>query len=461
MLPTDTIAAPATAQSAGAIAVIRISGKQALPILSEIFVKKKPYSIEKLKSHTLHLGEVYDEDMLIDQVVAGIFRAPHSYTGGDVVELSCHGSLYIVNRLMQLLQKKGIRTAQPGEFTLRAYLNKKLDLAQAEAVADLIAAESEAAHQTALQHIRGGYSQTIQDLRKQLIHLSVMLELELDFSEEDVEFASRKEIENLLQQIIRELSTLKQSFHVGQFFKNGVPVVIAGKPNAGKSTLLNALLNEERAIVSDIAGTTRDTIEEQVEIGGILFRFIDTAGLRIADNAIEEMGIEKTHHALAKAALILYVFDASSYTAESLKDELESLLASLPPAGVRIIPVANKCDKATDQTTKTLPADGVILSALHKQHIDTLKEKMLEITNLQKVSESHASIVTNARHADAVDAALNACLQAEEALKNGVSNDLLAQDLKTALRCIGQITSDVDVDKDILGLIFSAFCIGK
>ena len=333
----DTICALATAGGVGAIGVIRVSGPQTFPLVNALFKGK---NLERVDSHTLHFGKIMQGETVLDEVVAAVYRNPKSYTGEDTIELSCHGSPYILQKILELLVHKGARLAKPGEFTLRAFLNKKLDLSQAEAVADLIAADSAASHQTAMQQMRGGYSQQIQNLREKLINFASLIELELDFAEEDVEFASKSELYNLVSTIHGLLQSLLESFQYGNVLKNGVPTVIAGRPNAGKSTLLNALLKEERAIVSNIAGTTRDTIEEAFVVDGVTFRLIDTAGIRHSNDTIESIGIERTFEAIEKASLVLYLFDASTTTNEQLEAELAQI-----PAGNRvIIPIGNKVD---------------------------------------------------------------------------------------------------------------------
>jgi tRNA modification GTPase len=457
---SDTIIALATAQGTGAIAVIRLSGTDAISLVNRFFRGK---NLEQQASHSLHFGTIRDGEELnsaiIDEVVVAIFIAPKSFTGENIVEISCHGSPYILQKILELLVQKGARLAKPGEFTLRAFLNKKLDLSQAEAVADLIAADSAASHQTAMQQMRGGYSQQIQNLREKLINFASLIELELDFAEEDVEFASKSELFQLVQNIHSLLQSLLQSFQYGNVLKNGVPTVIAGRPNAGKSTLLNALLKEERAIVSNIAGTTRDTIEESFVVDGVTFRLIDTAGIRHSNDTIESIGIERTFEAMQKASLILYIFDASQTTPEELQVEL----SQIPAGNHLIIPIGNKVDlltKSVNQLTQ-LPANSpeiTYLSSLNKHGIDELIERLKNFIRTNK--RGNDIVVSNLRHFEALQQASNALEQVLQAINLQMSGELLSLDIRKAIFHLGEITGEITTE-DLLGNIFSKFCIGK
>jgi tRNA modification GTPase len=463
----DTICALATAGGIGAIGVIRISGGKTLEIVNSIFKGK---DLTKADSHTLHFGKIINNNIVIDEVLASVFKNPKSYTGEDTIELSCHGSPYILQKILELLVQKGARLAKPGEFTLRAFLNKKLDLSQAEAVADLIAADSAASHQTAMQQMRGGYSQQIQYLREQLINFASLIELELDFAEEDVEFASKSELYNLVKNIHTLLQSLIQSFTYGNVLKNGVPTVIAGRPNAGKSTLLNALLNEERAIVSNIAGTTRDTIEETFVVDGITFRLIDTAGIRHSNDTIESIGIERTFDAIGKASLVLYVFDASITS----QQELETELAQIPKGNHVIIPIGNKVDLvgAGKSTVISAPLNHLIdhlgeggniepatyISSLNKHGIDELILRLRDFIKTNK--NSNDIVVSNLRHYEALQQSSNALEQVLQAIEMQMSGELLSLDIRKAIFHLGEITGEITTE-DLLGNIFSKFCIGK
>jgi len=467
-LTNDTICALATPAGQGAIAVIRISGNNALNIGDAIFFKKnsnKDFQLSKAKSHTLHFGEIRDGNKIIDEVLVAIFKKPHSYTGEDTLEISCHGSVYIQKQLLKLLISKGARMAQPGEFTLRAFLNGKLDLSQAEAVADLIASDSEVSHQMAMQQMRGGFSKEIAELREKLINFAALIELELDFSEEDVEFANREELRNLIHNLRARIKKLIDSFAAGNVFKNGVPVAIIGKPNAGKSTLLNTLLNEERAIVSDIAGTTRDTIEEEINLNGVMFRFIDTAGIRSTSDKVEAIGIEKTYEKISKAAIVVYIFDVTKENPENIKQDIELIQKNTSSINVPIIIVGNKIDVATLNTVKekfhlNSNFNPIYISAKNAINIEELKNKLISLIDMG-ILKSEQSIVSNTRHLEALNNTLQALDMVLVGLDNHISGDLLALDVRKALKHLGEITGSIDVDKDILGTIFSKFCIGK
>jgi tRNA modification GTPase len=446
----DTICALATAGGVGAIGVIRVSGAEAITIVEAIFKGKR---LTQQSTHTVHFGKIVDGDKVIDEVLATLFINPKSYTGENTIELSCHGSPYIQQQILQLLVSKGCRLAKPGEFTLRAFLNKKLDLSQAEAVADLIASNSEESHRTAMMQMRGGFSYQIADMRERLINFASLIELELDFAEEDVEFAKRDDLIILVSNIQHLIQELLHSFKYGNAIKNGIPTVIAGKPNAGKSTLLNALVNEERAIVSDIAGTTRDTIEEAFVIDGITFRLTDTAGIRSnSQDKIEVIGIERTFDKLQKASIIIYVFDAATTTTEELSNEL----AQFDAIHAIVIPVANKIDLTT---TPLIPnAQTISLSAKDKTGIEVLKQRLIETVRKDQVKND--VIITNLRHYEALQHASEALQLVLNGIDMQITGELLAFDIRKALFHLGEITGDVTTD-DLLANIFSKFCIGK
>ncbi|MBX0335466.1 tRNA uridine-5-carboxymethylaminomethyl(34) synthesis GTPase MnmE [Pontibacter sp. HSC-14F20] len=454
-LHTDTIAAVATASGTGAIAVIRLSGPEAITITNSVFKGK---DLTKQPSHTIHLGTLRDGDKIIDEVLVSLFVGPHSYTKENVVEISCHGSDFIVQQIMQLLLKKGTRLANAGEFTKRAFLNGQFDLAQAEAVADLIASDSALSHEVAMKQMRGGFSQEIKRLRSELVHFASMIELELDFGEEDVEFADRNQLRTLIlniQQIIRELL---KSFELGNVIKNGVPTVIVGKPNAGKSTLLNKLLNEEKAIVSDVPGTTRDFIEDEINIGGVTFRFIDTAGLRETTDKVEAIGVERTMQKLSQSSLIIYLFDITTTTPEELLSELEVL----NPKNLPFLPVANKIDQATpDKLAAFEGIEGLVqISAAEGAHLEDLKQALVDKVNLGKLNTQQQTIVTNLRHVDSLNKTCEALDDVLNGIGSGMSGDLVAADIRRALYSLGEITGEITTD-DLLDNIFTKFCIGK
>lgn len=452
MYTTDTIIALSTPPGSGAIGVIRLSGPEALQLVNQVFSGK---DLEKQASHTLHFGLIKDGEHIIDEVVAGLFIAPRSYTKEHVVEISCHGSNYIIQQIIQLLIRKGARAAKPGEFTLRAFLNGAFDLSQAEAVADLIASDSRTSHDVAMQQMRGGFSNELKALREQLIHFASMIELELDFAEEDVEFANREELRILVSRILQHLSLLIASFEVGNVIKNGVPVVIAGKPNVGKSTLLNALLNEERAIVSDIAGTTRDTIEDELNINGVVFRFIDTAGIRDTADIIEAKGVERTLEKMKQARLIIYMTDAGQAT-----EEVSGQLAGLQQLDIPYLVLVNKADLLTAGQREAFSAlDVHFISAREKQGIEELKSVLLDKVNLHHINTAE-TLVTNIRHVDALKRAEKALEKVFANIDDPVTSDFLAMDIKQALHYLGEITGQVTTD-DLLENIFTKFCIGK
>lgn len=466
MIPQETIVALATPSGAGAIAIIRLSGKDAITIAADVFQSVSGKDITKQKTHTIHLGHIVDNGKVYDQVLLSIFKGPNSYTGENVIEISCHGSTFIQQQIIQLLLRKGAKMAQAGEFTLRAFLNGKLDLSQAEAVADLIASDNEASHQIAMQQMRGGFSNEIAKLREELLNFASLIELELDFAEEDVEFADRTQFHELLGRIEFVLKRLIDSFAVGNVIKNGIPVAIVGEPNVGKSTLLNALLNEERAIVSDIAGTTRDTIEDELVINGIDFRFIDTAGIRETKDVVESIGIQKTFEKIEQAQVVIYLFESSKFQVSGSQyiTEIEKIKNKYPLK--QLIVVVNKIDLISEsevnqirQQLKELNVKLATISAKEKSGIDTLKEELLSLVNTGAL-RNNETIVTNTRHYDSLLKALEEVQKVKWGLDSGLSSDLMAIDIRSALHYFGEITGEVTND-ELLGNIFANFCIGK
>lgn len=462
MIPQDTIVALATPSGSGAIAIIRISGKDAITIAASVFTSIKGKDITTQKTHTLHLGHITDNNKIYDQVLLSLFKGTNSYTGENTVEISCHGSVYIQQQIIQLLLRKGCRMANAGEFTLRAFLNGKLDLSQAEAVADLIASDNEASHQIAMQQMRGGFSNEIAKLREELLNFASLIELELDFAEEDVEFADRTQFTDLLNRINFVLKRLIDSFAVGNVIKNGIPVAIVGEPNVGKSTLLNALLNEERAIVSDIAGTTRDTIEDELVINGIGFRFIDTAGIRETEDVVESIGIRKTFEKMEQAQVVVYLFDVAQFGIQGgqLKTEIEKIKNQFPLKPLVII--GNKTDKLTDKqkadALEMIP-ELLLVSAKENIGVEELKDKLLSFVNTGAL-RNNETIVTNTRHYDSLLKALEEIQKVQFGIQSGISADLMAIDIRQALYYFGEITGQVTND-ELLGNIFANFCIGK
>ena len=465
MKPMDTIIALATSSGVGAIAVIRLSGDMAIPLVDGHFKSVSEKRLSDQRSHTIHLGHIVDKDKILDEVLVSVFKNPNSYTGEDVIEISCHGSPYIQQEIIQLFLRNGCRMANPGEFTLRAFLNGKLDLSQAEAVADLIASDSEASHQIAMQQMRGGFSSEIKHLRDELLNFASLIELELDFAEEDVEFANRDQFQDLISRITNVLKRLIDSFAVGNVIKNGIPIAIVGEPNVGKSTLLNSLLNEERAIVSHIAGTTRDSIEDEIIIGGINFRFIDTAGIRETKDFIESIGIKKTFEKITQAQVVIYLFDGASVgsnqsSVSSIITEIKKIKNKFHQKSILII--ANKVDQlneAQKSNLKDLIPDVFLLSAKENSGVDELKHKLLEFVNTGAL-RNNDTIVTNSRHYDALLKALEEIQKVQNGLDSGLSGDLLAIDIRQALYHFGEITGEITSD-DLLGNIFANFCIGK
>jgi tRNA modification GTPase len=452
---TTTIAAIATAPGMGAIAVIRLSGSKAISIADKVFSSVQGKVLSKQKSHTIHLGHIVQGSRIIDEVLVSLFKGPNSYTGEDVVEFSCHGSTYIQQQIIQLLVDQGAQLAEPGEFTLRAFINGKMDLTQAEAVADLIASEGEAAHRVAIQQLRGGISNQLEQLRDQLVNFASLVELELDFSEEDVDFADRDALDKLLHQAQDTIKSLIDSFNLGNAMKQGVPVAIAGKPNAGKSSLLNALAKDEKAIVSEIAGTTRDTIEDTITLDGIHFRFIDTAGLRETEDTIEAIGVEKARTKISDAQILLYVVDPFSMTIPEVNTEVKALQHQNP------LVLMNKSDlydidKLHNQTQKLENLDSLLISAETGLGLDKLCKHLVQLV----MHTNYDTIVSSSRHHNELQQTLTAILAVREGLANGLTGDLLAVDLRTALHHLGMLTGSISSD-ELLGNIFANFCIGK
>jgi len=464
MIYHDNIVALATPSGAGAIAIIRISGADAIAIGASVFRSVRNKDLTRQKTHTLHLGHIADGEKVLDEVLVSIFRGPNSYTGENTIEISCHGSTYIQQQIIQLLLRNGCRMANAGEFTLRAFLNGKLDLSQAEAVADLINSDNEASHQVAMQQMRGGFSNEIAQLRQELLNFASLIELELDFSEEDVEFADRSQFRELLEKIERVLKRLIDSFAVGNVIKTGIPVAIVGEPNVGKSTLLNALLNEERAIVSDIAGTTRDTIEDELVIDGMAFRFIDTAGIRETKDVVESIGIKKTFEKMAAAQVVLFLINGEELIHNNdlgnAQQEIGKIRNQFPLKPLVI--VANKSDKLTDkQKSQLIDAipDLMLISAKQNTGVEELKRQLISFVNTGAL-RNNETIVTNTRHYDSLIKALEEIQNVRFGLQTGLSADLMAIDIREALYHFGLITGEVTND-ELLGNIFANFCIGK
>ncbi len=447
------IVAPATPPGVSALAIIRLSGEDSIAITQKVFAGK---NLLEQATHTLHFGLIKDGDEPIDEVVVSVFREPNSFTKENSIEISCHGSFVIVQRIINVLIKNGATLAGPGEFTKRAFLNGRFDLVQAEAVADLITSETDNARQAALNQMRGGFSNEIKKLREELIHFASLIELELDFGEEDVEFAKREDLKKLTFKIQAYISSLIQSFQQGNVIKNGVPTVIAGKPNAGKSTLLNALLNEEKAIVSEIPGTTRDVIEDEMVLGGINFRFIDTAGLRDTTDAIEAIGVGRTKEQLRKASLVLYLFDLANTNLKEIQDELKEL----DDLTIPIIKVGNKVDKADKALLQQLQSQNFLfISATQKTNLHELQDRILSLFHVDHVKQGDV-IVTNLRHYQSLLQTHEALDRVLKGMDNLVTGDFMAMDVRNALHHLGLITGQITTE-DLLENIFSRFCIGK
>lgn len=452
----DTIASIATPQGVGALGIIRISGKEAIQLCNQVFEGK---NITKVSSHTLHYGYIKKGNKVIDEVMVSVFKAPKSYTKENMVEISCHGSPYIQQQILQVLIRKGARLATRGEFTMRAFLNGRLDLSQAEAVADLIYADNEGAHKLALHQMREGYSKQIETLRQQLIDFAALVELELDFSEEHVEFADKAKLKKTVKTILNVIGGLVDSFTLGNVVKNGVNTVIAGRPNAGKSTLMNALVNEEKAIVSDVPGTTRDALEEVINIDGIAYRLIDTAGIRDATDKIEAIGVQKTMQKIQQATILIYLFDASGLGLTELKKDLKNLERK----GLIVMVVANKVDqlglKKARGKYNALKQDVIYISSKEGTNLDKLKKQLTSLVNIGKVKPDQ-TVVTNARHYEALVKSKDALCAVLDGLSNSISGDLLALDIRNALHHLGLITGSI-VPDDVLDSVFGRFCIGK
>lgn len=465
MNDNSTICAISTAPGVGGIAVIRVSGKDAFSICNQLYKPSKAHKpFLEQEAYTISFGKIYKGTEILDEVLVSVFRNPQSFTGEDTVEITCHGSVYIQQELLKLLIANGCRLANPGEFTQRAFLNGKMDLSQAEAVADVIASSSAASHRLAINQMRGGFSRELAQLRSKLLDFVSLMELELDFSEEDVEFADRSQLLDLSSTIKRIIAKLSDSFSLGNVLKNGIPVVIVGETNAGKSTLLNHLLNEEKAIVSDIHGTTRDVIEDVVNIQGVTFRFIDTAGIRDTQEEIESLGIERTFQKIDQSSIVIWMIDTTQFS-----DKIESIAQKILPRTQlkKLIIVFNKIDKINEEerallNEEFLPyinAQHIYLSAKYKQNTEELEAALLQAANLPEVNDNDV-IVTNIRHHEALTHALAAIDRAEEGLKNGISGDFVSQDIRECMHYLGEITGEIGVE-EVLGSIFGRFCIGK
>jgi len=461
-ISNDTIIALATPFGIGAIAVIRLSGFKAIDLVNGFFKPKgKNKSLQTVNSHTVHLGYITEGDRIIDEALVTVFKGPHSYTGENVVEISCHGSAYIQQEILQLFLSSGARHADAGEFTLRAFLNGKMDLSQAEAVADVIASDSQSSHSIAMQQMRGGFSNEIADLRAELLNFASLIELELDFSEEDVAFADRTAFQELISRITEVIKRLIDSFALGNVLKNGIPVAIVGEPNVGKSTLLNALLNEDKAIVSDIAGTTRDAIEDEIALQGVTYRFIDTAGIRETKDVVENIGIQKTFENIEKAQLVLHLIDANKkLDLTNLSKEEQELQGKYP--NKKILTLINKSDnltKAKQSEVLSNQPNWILISAKHKTGLDHLLDHLVQLVNTGALSNQQ-TVVSNSRHFEALNKAFEALSEVQKGMDQNISSDLMAIDIRQALFHLGEITGEITTD-DLLGNIFANFCIGK
>lgn len=458
MIDTDTIISLITPDNDGAIAVFRISGPHSISIIDKIFYPVQAgKKIINQTSHTIHLGNIFNQNGILDQVLISLFKMPNSYTGEDIIEISCHGSSYIRNQILQLCINNGARLARPGEFTLRSFLNGKIDLSQAEAVADLISSEAEIEHQIAIQQLRGGISSYIKILRKDLINFASLIELELDFSEEDITFIDRSKLYSFLYNLKENLELLINSFSLGNAIKNGISVSIIGEPNSGKSTLFNVLLNEERAITSKIPGTTRDTIEEEIILNGIRFRFIDTAGIRKTTNQIEKIGIQKTFEKIKESQVIFYLFDATIFNEKKILKNFIKIQSQYPKKIYFVI--SNKSDISLIKFHKNPPKNFFIISAKKLQGIDNLKNALVDLFNYKKLKEQ-SIVITTGRHYQALQKSLDIIFDVLQDLKNDKSSDLIAVNIRKILYYLGEITGEITTD-DLLKNIFSQFCIGK
>ena len=467
ILNRDTICAIATPHGMGAIAVIRVSGYDALSVVGQLFMQNgKPFDTGKMVANKTYYGHIVDRDELLDEVLVTFFRAPHSFTGEDSAEISVHGSVFIQQKLLHILISRGCRMAEAGEFTRRAFVNRKFDLAQAEAIADLISSESEAAHRVAINQLKGGFSKELQVMRSKLLEMTSLMELELDFSEEDVEFADRSQLKALLQETLAHVDKLKDSFRLGNAIKNGIPVAIVGQTNTGKSTLLNALLGEDRAIVSDIAGTTRDTIEETLNINGILYRFIDTAGLRNTDETIEKIGIERSYKKIQEATLVIGMLDATN-DYESMLLAANEILSKVDLEHQQLIFCINKVDTLGDQgetllgqLRQDMDNEDIMIICLSAKHHFGLNDLYNTLKLFQPLSSPDTTLVTNVRHYEALLHASESLKSVQQGLEMNIPTDLISQDLRQALHYLGSITGEITTD-EVLGSIFSRFCIGK
>lgn len=463
MTTPNIIAAISTPHGMGGIATIRLSGKGCFQLVDKVFISPSGKKLADQKANTLHFGSIVDGESVVDEVVVALFKAPHSFTGEDTVEVSCHGSVYIQQNVLQLFLTKGAKLAGAGEFTQRAFMNGKMDLSQAESVADLIASTSAATHRLAMNQMRGGFSKKLMELRSQLLDFTSLIELELDFSEEDVEFADRSNLQKLTEDISKHIKRLADSFSIGNAVKQGIPVAIIGETNAGKSTLLNLVLNEEKAIVSNIHGTTRDVIEDTVVLQGITFRLIDTAGIRDTKDTIENIGIERTFQKISEASIILWVIDSNSSELH-----IKELAKKILPAseGKKLLVLFNKVDSITSETLKNLKTlmeteikDRLFISASRQLGTFELEDKLVELANIPEIGEQDV-IVTNLRHYEALQNALTAIERVSEGLQNETPTDFLAQDIRECMHYLGEITGQISTD-EILGNIFGKFCIGK
>jgi len=454
ILEQDTICALATAPGMGAIAIIRISGHKSFEVVEKIFSK----SVSDKDSHTVHFGLIKDKDTIVDEVVVTVFKNPKSFTGEDSVEITCHGSVFIQQQIIQLLIRSGARMAKPGEFSMRAFMNGKMDLSQTEAIADLISSTTKAQHEVAMHQMRGGFTTELSSLRQQLLDFASLIELELDFSEEDVEFADRSQLEALVNEITEGINSLMESFQLGNVIKNGVPIAIVGAPNSGKSTLLNAILNEDKAIVSDIAGTTRDVIEDEIIIDGVAYRFMDTAGIRETKDTIENLGIKRSFEQVKKAKIVLLMFSLNDTSQDAIISQINDFKGKNIQGFQTLIPIFNKADLVSLIDFEELKTEGVFISAKHKTYLPELFGSLKDAIGNTNVGNQ--LIVTNARHFEALQRSYDAINRVKAGLETQIPGDLLAMDIRETLEFLGEITGSVSND-ELLGNIFANFCIGK